>query len=83
MQIQTEMKIATAEVGRKSDPVKRPEPAALTRQSTVAKKEDGMTSYEVKTGIIKVRFTTVSGKSCNIARSHRGRVQPDATKWHR
>jgi hypothetical protein len=32
-------------------------------------KYDGMTSYEVKTGIIEVRFMTVSGKSCNIARS--------------
>jgi hypothetical protein len=33
------------------------------------KKEDGMASYEVKTGAIKVRFITASGKSCNIARS--------------
>jgi hypothetical protein len=32
-------------------------------------KEDGMNSYEVKTGIIEVRFMTASGKSCNIARS--------------
>jgi hypothetical protein len=32
-------------------------------------KDDGMTSYEVKTGIIEVRFMTASGKSCNIARS--------------
>jgi hypothetical protein len=37
MQIQTEMKITTAEVGSKSKPVKRPEPAELTRQSTVVK----------------------------------------------
>jgi hypothetical protein len=34
-----------------------------------SEKEDGMTSYEVKTGIIEVRFMTASGKSCNIARS--------------
>jgi hypothetical protein len=32
-------------------------------------KDDGMTSYEVKTGIIEVRFMTTSGKSCNIVRS--------------
>jgi hypothetical protein len=32
-------------------------------------KDDGMTSYQVKTGIIEVRFMTASGKSCNIARS--------------
>jgi hypothetical protein len=32
-------------------------------------KDGGMTSYEVKTGIIEVRFMTTSGKSCNIARS--------------
>jgi hypothetical protein len=32
-------------------------------------KDDGMTGYEVKTGIIEVRFMTASGKSCNIARS--------------
>jgi hypothetical protein len=40
-------------------------------------KDDGMTSYEVKTGIIEVRFMTASGKSCNIAwkseRIHHGR----------
>jgi hypothetical protein len=34
-----------------------------------SEKEDGMTSYEVKMGIIKVRFMTASGKICNIARS--------------
>jgi hypothetical protein len=32
-------------------------------------KYDGMTSYEVKTGIIEAKFTTASDKSCNIARS--------------
>jgi hypothetical protein len=33
------------------------------------KKDDGMIGYEVKTGIIEVRFMTASGKSCNIALS--------------
>jgi hypothetical protein len=32
-------------------------------------KDDGMIGYEVKTGIIEVRFMTASRKSCNIARS--------------
>jgi hypothetical protein len=32
-------------------------------------KYDGMTSYEVKTGIFEVRFMTASGKSFNITRS--------------
>jgi hypothetical protein len=32
-------------------------------------KYDGVTSYEVQTGIIEVRFMTASDKSCNIARS--------------
>jgi hypothetical protein len=31
-------------------------------------KEDGMASYEVKTGIIEVRFMASSGKSCNITK---------------
>jgi hypothetical protein len=34
-----------------------------------SEKEYGMTSYEVKAGIIEVRFMTASVKSCNIARS--------------
>jgi hypothetical protein len=34
-----------------------------------SKKEDGMTSYEVKTGSIEVRFMTASEKSCNSAQS--------------
>jgi hypothetical protein len=33
-----------------------------------SEKEDGMTSYEVKTGIIEVRFMTASINSWNIAR---------------
>jgi hypothetical protein len=33
------------------------------------KKDDGMIGYEVRTGIVKVRFMTASVKSCNIARS--------------
>jgi hypothetical protein len=33
------------------------------------KKEDGMASYEVKTGVIQVRFMTASGNIFNIARS--------------
>jgi hypothetical protein len=33
------------------------------------KKDDGMIGYEVKTGVIEVRFMTASGKSCSIARS--------------
>jgi hypothetical protein len=33
------------------------------------KKDDRTIGYEVKTGIIEVRFMTASGKSCNIARS--------------
>jgi hypothetical protein len=33
------------------------------------KTDDGMIGYEIKTGIIEVRFMTASGKSCNIARS--------------
>jgi hypothetical protein len=34
-----------------------------------SEKEDGTTSYEVKKGIIEVRFMTASGKSCNISQS--------------
>jgi hypothetical protein len=47
--------------------------ATLTSSANKAingsEKEDGMTSYEVKTDIIKVRFMTASGNSCNIAQS--------------
>jgi hypothetical protein len=33
-----------------------------------SEKEDGMASYKVKTGIIKVMFMTASGKSCVVVK---------------
>jgi hypothetical protein len=42
---------------------------SANKTSNSNEKDDDMTSYEVKTGIIEVRFMNASGKSCNIARS--------------